>query len=656
MITSTVNLAKPQPAASQNDLYHSPPPGAACSSTPADRVEVGQRPVADGEDPGRSLSWGKKATLAVCLGLSGFGGMLATATSALAAEPALVATADQATPRVSVILVPHGTPRVDVIPRTHIDYHDHNRVRYEDYAEVGVYLGDGLFHDANGNLSYLPTAAQGWNPVIDSFKKVDMEIHLGRDKSAERFGNTVHFNESSTYRHVFTERNGNVEQLNSDESFKFEVVRGAIKVTGPSGLGYDVIRENGSIVVAQAGREDIVITPGDALTRIAQGKKLLGRVTVLDEGRMRLEGIHGKSTVMRSAGGAVLDVDGGLGQDFRLTRDGGVIHTEKFGGDHKTHIDTPEQLAEARQRFQEILDHLEAVEPGYAQKHPLIVAILEYAAFNPGMLTDDKGAQNLVQAGTQLATAGGAVKSGVAMARGATALSLAERARALGAAALSAKAGAEAAARAGNLTQAAALANEARALGDKARNIGAEAMETGKHAQNAAKVAQVMLGVAATLEIVDGGWGMYKGYSDKSMVEGAVAVTQAKLDEITSQLTGEDLERAMEDYSKVMSTLDLLQKSARKEIRVGGLKVGCGSMLLIAALMGPKAPVALGAVGIACTAGTSIYQHWDRIESFVTDKPYQEPSILNVLPDSDEIKINLDNRPPGRGQGDGSGG
>ncbi|MEW6277028.1 MAG: hypothetical protein AB1758_00295 [Candidatus Eremiobacterota bacterium] len=634
--------------ATRQDPRGSGPPGVTPPTPVPDRVEVATGVRADDPDGNSSsLSWGKKATLAICLGLTGSGGMLAAATAAMAAEPALVATIEQPMPRMSVIVVPHGTPRIDVIPRHQVTYHyeDHDQVRYEDYAEVGVYLGDGLFHDANGNLSYLPTAAHGWNPVIDSFKKVDMEIHLGRDKSAGRFGNTVHFNESPTYRHVFTEKNGNIEQVNSDERYKFEHAPGAIQVTGPSGPAYRVFHQSGNVVVAQAGQEDIVITPGAAQTRIAQGANRLGSVAVLDEGRMKLEGIRGPSTVVRSAGGAVLDVDGGLWQDFRLTREGGVIHTERFGGDHKTLIDTPEQLAESQQRFRQILDHLEAVEPGYAQKHPLIISILEYAAFNPGMLSDDEGAKNLVQAGTQLANAGGAVSSGVAVMKGATALSLAERARALGAAALSAKAGAQAAARAGKLTQAAALAGEARSLGDKARRMGAEAMETGKQAKNAAKVAQVMLGVAATLEIVDGGWGMYQGYSDRSLVEGAMAVTQARLEELKSQLTGQDLERAVEDHSKVMGTLELLQKNAKKEIHVGGLKLGCGSLLLIAALLGPKAPIALGVVGIACTAGTPLYQHWDRIEAAVTRQPYQQPSILNVVPDSDEIVIDLDNRP-----------
>jgi hypothetical protein len=128
-------------------------------------------------------------------------------------------------------------------------------------------------------------------------------------------------------------------------------------------------------------------------------------------------------------------------------------------------------------------------------------------------------------------------------------------------------------------------------------------------------------------------------------VEGAIAVTEARMQELRGTLTGAELERATEDYSKVMNTLEQLRQNAKKQVRVGGLKVGCGSLLLVSALMGPKAPVALGAVGIACTAGTSIYEHWDKLESFFDKDAPQRPTLIDILPD-DEIVLKLDDGTP----------
>ncbi|GMU53655.1 MAG: hypothetical protein AMXMBFR33_28010 [Candidatus Xenobia bacterium] len=622
------------------NLQGAPPPGARYSLVSPDQVNLSQPPCAETieTDPVCQISPYRKSVVAVCLCLSGLTG-LGAAVPALAAQ---VAHQTQQADDFKVVVVPHGTPRVDLIAQTEKGPND--EVTHVPYSEVGVYLGDGLFHDSNGNLSYLPTDAHGWTPALSQFQRVDVEVNNGRDKSVSRFGNTVHFTEGSTKRHVFTDQGEHIEQLSRREKAQFDRTDDQIRVSSEK-ANYTVTRgEGGTLTIAQPGKDNIVLYPGITQTRIGQGERLIGRVTVRDEGRMTVEGQRGKSEVMRSAGGGVLQVDGR--QDYRLTREAdGTLHIEKPGGDHRMRVDNPEKLQLAQERYQAIVNHLEAREPGYTQKHPVIMAILEYAAHNPDILDGEEDAQAFLQAGTQLTNVGGAAVSGVAMIKGATALSLAERAHALGSAALAAKAGAEAAARAGNLAQAAGLAGEARALGEQARSIGAEAMQTGKGAQNAAKVAQVMLGVAATLEIVDGGWGIHEGASNRSLVEGAIAVTEARMQELRGTLTGAELERATEDYSKVMNTLEQLRQNAKKQVRVGGLKVGCGSLLLVSALMGPKAPVALGAVGIACTAGTSIYEHWDKLESFFDKDAPQRPTLIDILPD-DEIVLKLDDGTP----------
>ncbi len=636
VLTSQMLKTSPTVASS---LATQAPPGARLASE-SDRVELHHTaPITQVPDQDKPRAMGpmRKGMLAFTLGLSAFSS-IAGAMPAYAQQPVAATQTTVQAEQLQIVVVPTGTPRVDLIPRTD------GSGELTPYSEVGVYLGNGIFHDAHGNLSYLPTDAQGWNPVITSFQRMDVDVRAGRDHNASRFGSTVHFNESSTNRHIFIQRPGDeVEQLNHRDRTEFVHHGDTVTVTaGRNGRdSYTLTKEGTTFVIRQAGKPDVVLTPGITTSTVRRGAQLVGRVTVQDEGRMRVETQRGHSDVLRSAGGAVLRVDGP--SDFTLTREAdGTIHTDKSGGDQFLRLDNPEKLARANERFQTLVNHLDSHDPGYSQRHPLIISVLEYAAHNPAMLDGSEDASRFLGAGTQLANAGGGLASGVALIRGASALSLAERAHALGAAALSAKAAAEAAAHAGNLSQAAQLAGQAQALGTEARSIGAEAMKTGRTAQNSAQVAQVLLGVAATLEIVDGGWGIHEGASNRSLVEGAIAVTQARFDELKTTLHGRDLERAQEDYTRVMSTLQTLQENAHKQIVVGGLKIGCGSLLLISALLGPEAPVALGAAGIACTVGTSVYEHWDQIENFF-DKDHDpgKPNILDILPD-DRVIIRMD--------------
>lgn len=170
-------------------------------------------------------------------------------------------------------------------------------------------------------------------------------------------------------------------------------------------------------------------------------------------------------------------------------------------------------------------------------------------------------------------------------------------------------------------------------------------MATGDKALNTAKVARVMMGVAGALEIVDGGLGLRNGGRDKSLVEGAVAVTQARMDQLTGNLRGPELEQAMEDYSNIMRVMESLEKQADKKMTVGGLKIGFGSLLVISALLGPEAPPIVAMIGIAGTTGTTIYEHWDPIKKFVTGESDKIPTFLDIVPNSDDIVISLDGKP-----------
>lgn len=558
-----------------------------------------------------------------------------------AAVPVVASTLTQES-SMRVTFLPPGTPRVDLVRQQESEYgHGRHEDRAVAYAPVGVDLGDGLFLDANRNLSFVPSLAYDWGTEVDSFRQIEMEAALSSDTTVSRFGNTVHYNPSQYRRFVYVEQGDAVAVRGREDNL---VVRkaadGTVRVTDEEGLRF-LIRPQGegSFTVSHSwGRDATMTREGDSYRVRGDG---VNSTVSPAAGGFAIRGT-GSATVMRSADGAVTNVDGPLWDDANIVRQGNTIRVEQPGPDKTIQIDPAESDARARQLMSQLAAHLEQTEPGYAQRHPLIIAVLEYAVANPGLIGDEGDSQELIQAGTALATAGGAIKSGTALMVGAQALTLAENARALGAAALAAKAAAQSAAQAGNLTQAAALASEAQNLAGRAREIGAEAMRNGQRAQNAASVARVMLGVAGTLEIIDGGFDLHEGYSDRSIIDGAVAVTEANWEILSQRLTGQQLERAREDYTKVMQVLQSLDEDAGKQITVGGLKVGCGGLMLISALMGGGViPPIVGAVGIACTIGTSAYEHWDAISAFFTGEEAQDPEFLDILPDSQNIIIDL---------------
>ena len=162
------------------------------------------------------------------------------------------------------------------------------------------------------------------------------------------------------------------------------------------------------------------------------------------------------------------------------------------------------------------------------------------------------------------------------------------------------------------------------------------AQRIGDSALKTAKVARVMTGVAGALEIADGVGDIHKGASSKDIVEGAIVITEALRERLSEELSGRQQEQMMEDYSKVMQILRGLKKNANKQITIGGVKVGCGGLMLISALAGGAViPPIIGAVGMVCTAGTAVYENWDQIESFFTGQEVQpDPNLRQVLPES----------------------
>jgi hypothetical protein len=535
-----------------------------------------------------------------------------------------------------VTVLPRGTVRVDILRKTHERFnHDdrHNSETKESYSDVGVHLGRGLFHDSNGNLSLVPTLAAGWEDGISDFKRVELDVS-GYNDNITRFGETVHHKDGRYSRNVYVEKDQSLEVHRKGKMTNYEVLPNGVQYRGEDGLEWRVTQNGQILNVDGPGTDDYTLSYSPT------GIDLVGQNTAntiaTSPTQVTVRGSGTDAQVSRTGAGVVTQVEqSGPFNDYTIIRQGNVVKVEGSFGDTSVTVNPGEFMNSQAINYTELTRMIEEAEPGYAQKHPLVMGLLEYATANPGLVgEDDAGNEVFLDLGKGVATGGGAIQSGVALLKGSTALSLAENARALGASAAAAQAAAQNAAMAGNLGQAAALGAEAKNLAGQAQALGSEARSIGDSAMKTAKVAKIMTGVAGALEIIDGGTDIHQGASSKDIVEGAIVITEALRERLGSELDGPQQEQMMEDYSKVMQILNGLKKNANKQIRIGGIKIGCGGLMLISALAGGAViPPIIGAVGMVCTAGTSIYENWDHLEAFFTGTTVQpDPTLRDVLP------------------------
>lgn len=635
---------------SASKFRNTAPPGAQPHNSPEPKKDVKDavelRFSEKGPDSAGLSGWQK----VVAGTMAGVAGLAAFAPKANAAPiDALVTQSISQSDGLEVTVLPQGTARVDVLRRV-TGYQSRTagshgtREVHADYSDVGVHLGRGLFHDGNGNLVLVPSLAAGWEDGISDFKRVEIDSP-GYDDTVTRWGNTVHHKESSYSRNVYVEQGDTMQIHHRGESTQYEVLSNGVQYRGEEGLEWRVTQNGNSLEVDGPGENDV------RLIYAANGIDILGtngnNSVTHSPTEIRVRGAGTDYEVTRSGAGVITNVEAsGPFNDYTIIRDGNNIRVEGPFNTRGLVVNPAEFMQRQEINFGELSRMIEEAEPGYAEKHPLVMGLLEYATANPGLVGEDDNETGFLQAGTGIATGGGALASGQALMTGAQALSLAENARALGAAALRAQAAAQAAAQAGNLTQAAAMGAEASNLAGQARALGGEAMRIGEAAQNTAQVAQIMTGVAGALEIIDGGMDLHRGASNRSIVEGAIVITESLRERLSAEQTGAELEQTMEDYSKVMEILQGLKKNADKQIRVGGLKIGCGGLMLISALAGGAIiPPIIGVVGMACTAGTAVYEHWDEMKAFFTgDQVEPDPTLREMLPDQlhDEILFKLD--------------
>jgi len=571
--------------------------------------------------------------------MAGIAGVTAVAPQAQAAPAeALVTQQISQTDGMEVTVLPKGAARVDILRQTRTRFST-SRTRNDEtnvpYTEVGVHLGRGIFHDSNGNLSLVPSLAAGWEDGVSDFSRVEIE-QFGFDDVVTRYGDTVHHKENPYERTVYVERvDGEMDVHNDDAVNRYEVLENGLQYRTERGLEWRITQDGNTLQVDGPSETDFTLTySGNSIEVLGRERGHDGNVIVHSPTSINVRGEGNDYNVTRSVSGGVTDVEqSGPFNDTTIVRQGNVIRM----GDREITVNPSEFMNSQEINFNELTRLIEEAEPGYAERHPLVMGLLEYATANPGLVGEDEaGNEVFLDVGKGIATGGGALQSGVALLQGSTALSLAENARALGASAAAAQAAAQSAAAGGNLAQAAALGAEARNLAGQAQALGSEARALGDTAAGTARVARVMTGVAGALEVIDGGTDLHRGASGKSVVEGAIIMTEALRERLSTELEGREYEQMMEDYSKVMQILNGLKQNANKQIRIGGIKIGCGGLMLISALAGGGViPPIIGAVGMVCTAGTSVYENWDQLEAFFTGTEVEpDPTLRDVLPGS----------------------
>ena len=598
--------------------------------------KIGRPEVNLDPTPVKGPSGWQRALLGGSLALTAFMGL---APSAQAAVVAFQAQSLKESNGMDVIVLPSGTPRMDIF---NAGKHRIDRdVDPRDYSQVGLSLGDGLFQDTEGNLSVVPFLSYNWDLEAHDFQRVDVGV---KGQSVQRFGHTVQFTPSSTRREIYSEAEKSVTLTGSQGTTVFTRQEdGSLLVKSPHDE-YTIKQDGMFIRIHQEGKPDIsILRAGDEI-RLMEGQRAFAGSSLKD-GVITIKSQKGEATVTRSESGVLTTVDGRDGfKDAKIIKDGNTFMGSKDRD--RMSVDDQRLLDQAKSRYNEVMAQLEQVEPGFEQKHPLIAEVLQYASANPRLFTQGNDEAGFLQAGTLLSTTGGAAETVSALGAQAAAINLANSARALGAAALSAKAAAEAQAAAGNLAQAASLAHDAQNLATRAHEAKDAAVKTGGKAMHSANVARVLMGVGGALEIVDGVLDYKGGKSDRALVEGARAVTESSMSSLAGQMgSAEDRLAVQDDYDKVMKVMDELGKQADKKVTVGKLKVGLGGLLVVSALLGPEMPPILAAIGLAGSVAVPVYEHWGPIKSFITGDSNKVPTFLDILPKSDEVIIHLDGKP-----------
>ncbi|MEW6283350.1 MAG: hypothetical protein AB1758_32375, partial [Candidatus Eremiobacterota bacterium] len=232
-VRSSITRASGSPAAL------APPGSQAEVFTPSGSSPILAQPGPAEQSSGRN--WGRVGRIAavVALGLVGVGFLAGCGSSA--APPQACVSGNYQAADLSFEVIPIEAPRVDVYRATHSEVEkgpdgtEVTRSVPNEYSPFGVYLGDGLFYDFNGNLTMVPQRLAagplvpqdatritvdptGFNNTTDVTRRGD-RVNVdppgwGNSTDVVKDGCQVRINPTGWYNEIVIERNGNRTVIN----------------------------------------------------------------------------------------------------------------------------------------------------------------------------------------------------------------------------------------------------------------------------------------------------------------------------------------------------------------------------------------------------------------------------------------------------------
>lgn len=283
------------------------------------------------EEPktGHSVRTGVKVAAAVGLALAGVG-FLAGCTDVQprpAPPESSIVTEFYTQADFKVEVVPEGMQRVDVVRGTHTETVERtvngetrkeSRTVKNDYSPFGVYLGDGLFYDLNGNLVEVPQRAFGQPLAPQEFHEVKHDPEGWANTTiARQDGTTVRIDEGwGTGETVITREGGRITIDPSGWGNSTEITRkGNHTDIDPSGWG--------NTTAMDRTREGVQVDPAGwgNTTHVRLGQD---RVEVDPEG-------WSNSTVITQHGNQIKIDPDGWANDTIITRTDGEIRINHPG-------------------------------------------------------------------------------------------------------------------------------------------------------------------------------------------------------------------------------------------------------------------------------------------------------------------------------------
>lgn len=290
------------------------PPGAEQQPVPG---PVDLRMQTDPAPPQADRHWLAQGALAGLAVTGAVLGLAGTAQAAPAEASLSQSVSDSLTlPDPSFRVIPHGLTRVDLLRQTKEDSDgDSENVPY---SAFGIYLGQGLFHDTNGNLVLVPSLAFDESLGINDYSRLEARGGLGADFDLTRNGGRIEIDGPLWDNYTIREDGSKATLRGPTVGGGFDFVRDGnqTRADGPLWNDYS-IRADGNVVRVQL--------PGFA-----------GSFEIKPSAdRIEVDGpLWNDTTITRR--GDLIQVDGPGFNDYDLRRNGNRIDVDGPGWDDYT--------------------------------------------------------------------------------------------------------------------------------------------------------------------------------------------------------------------------------------------------------------------------------------------------------------------------------